>query len=201
MCYHLSIRFVPCLSSGWRSTKSTLINRGTRNRPPRGLPPVGAFNAICFPWLLGAHDTNCPIFPRTPSDARVCGPWCKTIRTGLTGYLQKKAKTGKWQKRWFETNAHYLTYYKVIQNRNPSTLPPVPHSFGVSSQRMNFPPLSGVFLALLTPPAAFVPTLCPSSTWRRDVIWVMWCTACAVEEDGETPGGSQPAAGGGDPIG
>ncbi|CAM9462822.1 unnamed protein product, partial [Hapterophycus canaliculatus] len=29
-----------------------------------------------------------------------------------TGYLQKKAKTGKWQKRWFETNAHYLTYYK-----------------------------------------------------------------------------------------
>lgn len=30
-----------------------------------------------------------------------------------TGYLQKKAKTGKWQKRWFETNAHYLTYYKV----------------------------------------------------------------------------------------
>lgn len=33
--------------------------------------------------------------------------------TSTTGYLQKKAKTGKWQKRWFETNAHYLTYYKV----------------------------------------------------------------------------------------
>eukprot|EP00752_Nemacystus_decipiens_P009393 g8396.t1 len=30
----------------------------------------------------------------------------------ISGYLQKKAKTGKWQKRWFETNAHYLTYYK-----------------------------------------------------------------------------------------
>ncbi|CAM9212549.1 unnamed protein product [Discosporangium mesarthrocarpum] len=31
----------------------------------------------------------------------------------MSGYLQKKAKTGKWQKRWFETNAHYLTYYKT----------------------------------------------------------------------------------------
>ncbi|CAM9803594.1 unnamed protein product [Chrysoparadoxa australica] len=30
----------------------------------------------------------------------------------MCGYLQKKAKTGKWQKRWFETNAHFLTYYK-----------------------------------------------------------------------------------------
>lgn len=37
------------------------------------------------------------------------------------GYLQKKAKTGKWQKRWFETNAHYLTYYKVRVRRRSST--------------------------------------------------------------------------------
>lgn len=38
------------------------------------------------------------------------------IGTGnMAGYLQKKAKTGKWQKRWFETNAHYLTYYKVCR--------------------------------------------------------------------------------------
>jgi hypothetical protein len=31
----------------------------------------------------------------------------------ISGYLEKKAKTGKWQKRWFETNAHFLTYYKT----------------------------------------------------------------------------------------
>lgn len=28
------------------------------------------------------------------------------------GYLQKKTKQGKWQKRWFETNGIFLTYYK-----------------------------------------------------------------------------------------
>ncbi|KAG5192934.1 hypothetical protein JKP88DRAFT_268905 [Tribonema minus] len=31
----------------------------------------------------------------------------------MSGYLYKKAKTGKWQRRWFETNAHFLTYYKT----------------------------------------------------------------------------------------
>ncbi|KAG5187599.1 hypothetical protein JKP88DRAFT_207086 [Tribonema minus] len=31
----------------------------------------------------------------------------------MSGYLHKKAKTGKWQRRWFETNAHFLTYYKT----------------------------------------------------------------------------------------
>jgi hypothetical protein len=28
------------------------------------------------------------------------------------GYLQKKTKHNKWQKRWFETNGCFLTYYK-----------------------------------------------------------------------------------------
>lgn len=28
------------------------------------------------------------------------------------GYLQKKTKAGKWQKRYFETNGVFLTYYK-----------------------------------------------------------------------------------------
>lgn len=29
------------------------------------------------------------------------------------GYLFKKTRDGKWQKRWFETNGCFLTYYKV----------------------------------------------------------------------------------------
>lgn len=30
----------------------------------------------------------------------------------LNGYLRKKSKNQHWQKRWFEANDHYLTYYK-----------------------------------------------------------------------------------------
>lgn len=30
----------------------------------------------------------------------------------LSGYLHKKTREGKWQKRWFEVNGIYLTYYK-----------------------------------------------------------------------------------------
>lgn len=32
---------------------------------------------------------------------------------GCVGYLFKKTRDGKWQKRWFETNGCFLTYYKV----------------------------------------------------------------------------------------
>jgi len=28
--------------------------------------------------------------------------------------LRKKSSKDKWQKRWFEANDHYLTYYKVL---------------------------------------------------------------------------------------
>jgi hypothetical protein len=31
----------------------------------------------------------------------------------LSGYLYKKTRDGRWQRRWFETNGTYLTYYKV----------------------------------------------------------------------------------------
>ena len=31
------------------------------------------------------------------------------------GYLRKKSSKDKWQKRWFEANDHYLTYYKVTR--------------------------------------------------------------------------------------
>jgi hypothetical protein len=30
----------------------------------------------------------------------------------LSGYLYKKTRDGRWQKRWFETSGVYLTYYK-----------------------------------------------------------------------------------------
>ena len=30
----------------------------------------------------------------------------------INGYLFKKTRTGKWQKRWFETTGCFLTYYK-----------------------------------------------------------------------------------------
>jgi hypothetical protein len=30
----------------------------------------------------------------------------------ISGYLYKQTKDGRWQRRWFETNGNYLTYYK-----------------------------------------------------------------------------------------
>jgi hypothetical protein len=30
----------------------------------------------------------------------------------IHGYLFKKTRDGRWQKRWFETNGCFLTYYK-----------------------------------------------------------------------------------------
>uniref|UniRef100_M4C4Z0 PH domain-containing protein n=1 Tax=Hyaloperonospora arabidopsidis (strain Emoy2) TaxID=559515 RepID=M4C4Z0_HYAAE len=33
----------------------------------------------------------------------------------IRGYLMKKTREGKWQKRWFETNGCFLTYYKLIR--------------------------------------------------------------------------------------
>jgi hypothetical protein len=32
--------------------------------------------------------------------------------SALSGYLYKKTRDNRWQKRWFETNGVYLTYYK-----------------------------------------------------------------------------------------
>ena len=33
--------------------------------------------------------------------------------SAVSGYLYKKTRDGRWQKRWFETNGVYLTYYKT----------------------------------------------------------------------------------------
>ncbi|RQM27210.1 hypothetical protein B5M09_006457 [Aphanomyces astaci] len=38
------------------------------------------------------------------------------------GYLLKKTRNGKWQKRWFETNGCFLTYYKVQTSPPPTYL-------------------------------------------------------------------------------
>ena len=35
------------------------------------------------------------------------------ITQGISGYLLKKTREGRWQKRWFETHGSYLTYYKA----------------------------------------------------------------------------------------
>lgn len=34
------------------------------------------------------------------------------IASSISGYLYKRTRDGRWQKRWFETNGVYLTYYK-----------------------------------------------------------------------------------------
>jgi hypothetical protein len=36
----------------------------------------------------------------------------KKSKSGLAGYLLKQSKEGEWQKRYFETNGVFLTYYK-----------------------------------------------------------------------------------------
>eukprot|EP01038_Epipyxis_sp_PR26KG_P008007 gene8007-10851_t len=36
----------------------------------------------------------------------------QTDEAAISGYLYKKTRDGRWQKRWFETNGMYLTYYK-----------------------------------------------------------------------------------------
>eukprot|EP01036_Dinobryon_divergens_P024322 gene24322-32759_t len=40
------------------------------------------------------------------------GEYSPHVEATLSGYLQKKTREGKWQKRWFEVNGIYLTYYK-----------------------------------------------------------------------------------------
>mmetsp|Transcript_11776 Transcript_11776/g.27279 ORF Transcript_11776/g.27279 Transcript_11776/m.27279 type:complete len:181 (-) Transcript_11776:307-849(-) len=49
-------------------------------------------------------ETNVPAGPSVGSHSGDDGYKC--------GYLQKKTKSGQWQRRWFETNGVFLTYYK-----------------------------------------------------------------------------------------
>lgn len=32
--------------------------------------------------------------------------------SSISGYLYKQTRDGRWQRRWFETNGTFLTYYK-----------------------------------------------------------------------------------------
>ena len=43
-------------------------------------------------------------------------------------YLQKKTRDGRWQKRWFETNGCFLTYYKA----GAAPCPPLSLAAGLS---------------------------------------------------------------------
>lgn len=36
----------------------------------------------------------------------------------INGYLHKQTRDGRWQKRWFETNGSFLTYYKTKKMEN-----------------------------------------------------------------------------------
>lgn len=54
---------------------------------------------------------------RTPSSSSSIGKSSRSLPTNyrteeMRGYLFKKTRDGKWQKRWFETNGCFLTYYK-----------------------------------------------------------------------------------------
>lgn len=51
------------------------------------------------------------------SNSEVGGDDAQVVQGGggdlaISGYLLKKSKDGIWQRRYFETNGNYLTYYK-----------------------------------------------------------------------------------------
>ena len=43
------------------------------------------------------------------SSEYINGPSTNAPETAMSGYLNKKTRDGRWQKRWFETNGVYLT--------------------------------------------------------------------------------------------
>lgn len=71
------------------------------------------------------------------------------------GYLFKKTRDGKWQKRWFETNGGFLTYYKV---RSISRM--YAHGWGDEG-----PTLSPLHVAETRPEAAC--RIEPAAGWRH----------------------------------
>ena len=54
--------------------------------------------------------------PQAPTEISVYNTDTENIDnndlSSISGYLYKKTREGRWQKRWFETNGVYLTYYK-----------------------------------------------------------------------------------------
>lgn len=48
-----------------------------------------------------------------PSSSNTHPDAVSSDETAISGYLYKKTRDGRWQKRWFETNGVYLTYYKT----------------------------------------------------------------------------------------
>lgn len=54
-------------------------------------------------------EATAPASSPTPRDVPT-GP--ENLTLYVRGYLHKKTRDGRWQKRWFETNGCFLTYYK-----------------------------------------------------------------------------------------
>ena len=51
-------------------------------------------------------------FAHTAEELEVKMAARQSDEVSLSGYLYKKTRDGRWQKRWFETSGVYLTYYK-----------------------------------------------------------------------------------------
>jgi len=77
---------------------------------------VGGVTAGCFEGLGGPNvkqEHNLTV--RSPARPRCL---TRVLRaSSFRRYLYKKTRDGRWQKRWFETNGCFLTYYKVCAER------------------------------------------------------------------------------------
>ena len=107
--------------------------RGTWNVCVQGKAPCRVFRFTCKVTPGRCATTrflSCVCFgfdPPPPSPTRLAWYVTNTLadlnslvttfhahRPRRPGYLRKKSSKDKWQKRWFEANDHYLTYYKVL---------------------------------------------------------------------------------------
>jgi hypothetical protein len=63
-------------------------------------------------WCAALRRVLCATAPRTHGTLR---PQILAGRPKVTlkGYLRKRSRRETWQKRWFEANGQYLTYYKT----------------------------------------------------------------------------------------
>jgi len=81
----------------------------------RGFVSVDGQQTVCMHLPTSFLPTYLPpsyfltLHPSLPSSL----PPSPSLPPFLPRYLQKKTRGGRWQKRWFETNGCFLTYYKV----------------------------------------------------------------------------------------
>src|SRR5690349_17513925 len=86
----------------------SVLKRGTENDPNRGNTPPPSSSGIDYTRAYSSSGEKSR--PETPLyNPKLLN---EDYNSPLTGYLYKKASTGKWQKRYFEINGHYLIYYR-----------------------------------------------------------------------------------------